>query len=179
MKRYITIKDKTFEEYLSKEAIDTRIAELAAELNRDYAGKNPVFICILNGSFFFAADLLKQFEFECEITFVRLSSYKGLGTSGKVKILLGLTTIIKDRHVVIIEDIVDSGRTISQMLSLIENHETASVKVATLLFKKSALVVDVKPDYVGFVVPNKFLVGYGLDYDENGRNLNELYVLSD
>ncbi|NLJ08152.1 MAG: hypoxanthine phosphoribosyltransferase [Sphingobacteriales bacterium] len=177
MSQTIQIKDKLFGLYLPESKIQERITSLASQLNKEYQDKNPVFISILNGSFFFAADLLKNFNSACEITFVRLASYKGLGSTGKVKILLGLMQNIKDRHVVIIEDIVDSGRTMVQMLGLLENHQAKSIKVATLLLKKEALVEDIEPDYVGFEVPNKFLVGYGLDYDEAGRNLRDLYIL--
>jgi len=173
---HITIKDKDFELYISSDKIQHRIGEMASEINMKIGHKNPVFICVLNGSFFFASDLIKNFNHECEVTFVKLASYLGSGSSGKVKVLVGLSHQIKDRHIVIIEDIIDSGRTMKQMLELLSEHHPASISIVTLLFKESALEEDIHPDYFGFKVENKFLVGYGLDYFEIGRNLNDLYI---
>lgn len=176
MQKKILIRDKLFNVYIRGEAIQERIKELSAKINNDYSGKTPVFIAILNGSFFFAADLLKNIEIDCELSFVKLASYQGVNSSGSVKILIGLMKSIENRDVVIIEDIIDSGKTITRMLKLLEEEKPSSIKVISLLFKREALSFSYEPDYIGFEVENKFLVGYGLDYDELGRNLPDLYL---
>ncbi|MBT3302453.1 MAG: hypoxanthine phosphoribosyltransferase [Bacteroidetes bacterium] len=173
----IKVHDKEFEIFIDQETILDRVAELANQINKDYKNREVLFLSILNGSFFFTSDLLKKIKLPCEVSFVKLASYQGLKSSGKIKVLIGLMKSLKDKHVVILEDIVDSGKTMTQMLSSLSEHEPESIKIATLLFKKEALVEDIKPDYVGFEVPDKFLVGYGLDYNEHGRNHPALYTL--
>lgn len=173
----IKVLDKTFETYLSAETIQNRITEIAKEINEDYAGKKPVFLAILNGSFMFASDLFKQITIEAEITFVKLASYEGTTTTGKVKQAIGLNTDLKDRHVIIIEDIVDTGHTMAQFLPELEKSHPASIKLAVFLHKPEATLVPITIDYCCFSIPNKFVLGYGLDYDQLGRNLPELYQL--
>jgi hypoxanthine phosphoribosyltransferase len=150
---------------------------LAAELNRDYAGKRPLFIAILNGSFMFAADLFKAVTIEAEICFIKLASYKGTKSTGNVITSIGLDEPLNGRHVVIVEDIVDTGKTLHEFLPQLFNQQPASLKIAALLHKPEALAHPVKIDYLGFNVPNKFLLGYGLDFDGLGRNLKEIYQL--
>jgi hypoxanthine phosphoribosyltransferase len=174
----IRLKDKTFSLYIDETAIGERILELARELTHDYQHKQPLFLAILNGSFIFATDLLKEFSLPCEISFVKLASYSGTSSSGTVDTLIGLSESLKGKDVVIIEDIVDTGRTMKKILHILAEHSPASIKIVTLLFKKAALVEEIAPDYTGFVVDNKFLVGYGLDYDGLGRNLREIYILN-
>jgi hypoxanthine phosphoribosyltransferase len=149
-------------------------------MNKDLEGKNPLFICILNGSFMFASDLMKQITVEnAQITFMRLSSYEGTTTTGKVKKLMGFTEDLKDRTVVLLEDIVDTGITISNTLEQIKDYEAKEVLVATMLFKPDALIRDIRLDYVGKEIPNDFIVGRGLDYDGIGRNLPDIYTVID
>ena len=153
------------------------MARVAAEINRDYEGKNPLFIAILNGAFIFAADLFKQINLEAEICFIKLASYKGVKSTGKVITAIGLDTEIYNRDIIIVEDIVDTGKTLSQFLPTLEHQHPASLKIATLLHKPSATVHAIKIDYLGFTIPDKFVLGYGLDYDGLGRNIKEIYQL--
>ncbi len=162
-----------------KKKIDEQIKSLAADLNRDYAGKKPLFIAILNGSFMFASDLFKEVNIEAEICFIKLASYKGTKSTGNVITSIGLDEPLKDRHVIIIEDIVDTGKTLHEFLPQLFNQQPASLKIAALLHKPEALVYPIKIDYLGFNVPNKFLLGYGLDFDGLGRNLREIYRLQE
>ncbi|MFT4205340.1 MAG: hypoxanthine phosphoribosyltransferase [Chitinophagaceae bacterium] len=175
----IQILDKSFVPYISKETIQTRIGEIAKDISEKYAGKKPVFLAILNGSFMFASDLFKQITIEAEISFVKLISYEGTSSSGTVKKALGLETDLDDRDVIIIEDIVDTGNTMASFIPDLEKSGAASIALATLLHKPEATVRDVKIDYCGFSIPDKFVVGYGLDYDQLGRNLPEIYQLAD
>ena len=173
----IQILDKTFETFIAAEAIQAEIVTLANQLNRDYEGKDVIFISVLNGSFMFAADLFKKITLPCEISFVKVSSYKGTNTSGRVDELIGLNANITGRHVVIIEDIVDTGITIDKIFTLLRSHQPASVKIATLLYKPDAFKGKNEPHYIGFSIPDAFVVGYGLDYNERGRNLEAIYQL--
>ncbi len=176
----LTVLDKTFVPYFSAEKIAARVAEMAAQISADYAGKKPLFLGILNGSFIFAADLFRQLTMEAEISFVKLASYKGVSSTGNVVTAIGLEESLHDRHIVIVEDIVDTGRTMASFLKEVERQGPASVRIATFLSKPDALLVPgLKADYVGFEIPNKFVLGYGLDYDGYGRNTPELYVLED
>lgn len=175
----ITVHDKTFVPYLPETLILEKVKELAAELDKDYAGKKPLFIAILNGSFMFTADLFKYLSIEAEICFIKLASYKGTKSSGQVVTAIGLDTDINDRHVVILEDIIDTGKTMSEFLPQLRNQQPASLKVAVLLHKPDATVFPVNIDYCCFSIPNKFVLGYGLDYDGLGRNIRELYQLSE
>jgi hypoxanthine phosphoribosyltransferase len=173
----IQVLDKTFEPYLKEAAIQEKITELAAQLNKDYAGKRPLFLSILNGSFLFTADLFKQITIEAEVSFIKLASYKGTSSTGNVITAIGLDTNVKDRHIVILEDIIDTGKTLHHYLPQLDSMQPASVKIAVLLNKKEALQYPVKVDYACFDIPNKFVVGYGLDYDGLGRNSKDIYQL--
>ncbi len=173
----IQVNGKSFQPYLTAEEINKQIKRIAAEINSDYAGKRPLFIAILNGSFMFASDLFKELSVEAEICFIKLASYKGTRSTGHVITSIGLDESLKDRHVVIIEDIVDTGKTLSEFLPQLTDQQPASLKIAALLHKPDALVHPLTIDYLGFSVPNKFLLGYGLDFDGLGRNLKEIYQL--
>jgi hypoxanthine phosphoribosyltransferase len=174
----IQIHDKVFVPFISKERIVSRLGELAAQINADYEGKTPLVIGILNGSFVFAADLFRMLTIEAEISFIKLASYKGTSSTGNVVTAIGMEEALKGRHVIIVEDIIDTGKTLSSFLPEIHSRQAASVKIATFLSKPDALQYDVKADYCAFEIDNKFVVGYGLDYDGLGRNIPELYVLA-
>lgn len=173
----IQVLDKTFVPYLEEAVIQTKISELAAQLNKDYAGKRPLFLSILNGSFLFTADLFKQITIEAEVSFIKLASYKGTSSTGNVITAIGLDTKVKDRHIIILEDIIDTGKTLHHYLPQLDSMQPASVKIAVLLDKKEALQYPVNIDYSCFEIPNKFVVGYGLDYDGLGRNSKDIYQL--
>ncbi len=173
----IQVLDKKFQPFLSAAEIQEKVDLLAKEINRDYADKRPLFIAILNGSFMFASDLFKALTIEAEICFIKLASYKGTRSTGNVITSIGLDQSIKGRHVIIVEDIVDTGKTLSEFLPQLHDQQPDSLKIAALLHKPEALVHPLTIDYLGFTVPNKFLVGYGLDYDGLGRNLKEIYQL--
>jgi hypoxanthine phosphoribosyltransferase len=173
----VTIKDKTFIVSIPSTTIQSRIDQMAAEFNVAFKDKNPVFLCVLNGAFLFASEVFKRMNIECEIAFVRVKSYSGTGSTGVVKSVFGISENMSGRTVVIIEDIVDTGHTAVYLLNELNNLHPREVKFATLLFKPAALQHPMKPDYVGFEVPNDFLVGFGLDYDGLGRNLNDIYKL--
>ena len=166
-----------FVPYLTREEIQTRVSFIAEQLNDDYAGKQPLFIAILNGSFIFASDLFKKLHIEAEICFIKLASYKGSRSTGNVVTAIGLDNDIFGRDVVIIEDIVDTGRTLTDFLPQLGHQQPASLKVVSLLHKAEATLFPVPLDYLGFTIPDKFVVGYGLDYDGLGRNIPEIYKL--
>jgi hypoxanthine phosphoribosyltransferase len=175
----VKVHDKTFEIYLSEEAIQKKISELAAAINKDYEGRRPLFIGILNGSFMFAADLFKYLTIDAEISFIKLISYKGTRSTGNVVTSIGLEEGLKGRDVVIVEDIVDTGKTMNEFLPQLRNQQPASLKIAALLHKPEATQFPLTLDYIGFRIPDKFVVGYGLDYDGLGRNLKEIYQLAE
>jgi hypoxanthine phosphoribosyltransferase len=175
----IQVIDKKFKPYLSAAEISTRIKSVAAQINKDYEGKKPIFIAILNGSFMFASDLFKEITVEAEICFIKLASYKGTKSTGNVITSIGLDEPLEGRHVIIIEDIVDTGNTLNKFLPQLYNQQPASLKIAALLHKPEALEHPINIDYLGFSVPNIFLLGFGLDYDGLGRNLAEIYQLTD
>lgn len=174
----VKVKDKEFVISIDSETIQRRIAELAQQIEHDLHGEIPVFISVLNGSVLFATDLFRRITKDAEITFIRVSSYSGTASTGVVKSVVGVKESLEGRHVIIVEDIVDTGDTAVYLVDEIMKHRPASLKFATLLFKPAALRQKVKLDYVGFEVPNDFLVGYGLDYDGLGRNLNDIYKLA-
>ncbi len=175
----LKVHDKHFVPYLPENLIQEKVKELAEQLNRDYAGKKPLFISILNGSFMFSSDLFKYLTIEAEICFIKLASYKGTKSSGQVITAIGLDTDIAGRHIIILEDIIDTGKTMHEFLPQLRNQQPASLKVAILLHKPEATKFEVPIDYCCFSIPNKFVLGYGLDYDGLGRNIRELYQLSE
>lgn len=179
MEPTITLHDKTFAVNIREEQIQQSVIELAKRLDADLEGQTPLFVGVLNGSFMFLADLMKHVTIPCEISFVKLASYEGTSSTGMIKQLVGLNENIKDRTVVIVEDIVDTGNTIEHLQQSLRTQLPKSIKVATLLFKPEAYTKDIPVDYVALSVPNDFLVGYGLDYDGLGRNLKHIYKITE
>lgn len=175
----IKLHDKYFKPFLSHEKIQERISVLASKINTDFKASTPIFIGVLNGSFLFVADLLKNINIPCELTFIKVASYQGTETSGKVKQILGLSRSVEGRDIVILEDIVDTGITIEDIYNQIKKDNPKSIKIASLLFKPKAYNKSIPIDYVGLEVGNEFLVGYGLDYNELGRNLKDLYIITE
>ena len=173
----IQVHDKTFSIYLSEAQLQQRIQELAAAINKDYEGKKVYFIAVLNGSFMFAADMFKYLTVASEICFIKLVSYKGMKSSGDVATTIGLDEDLHNKHVIILEDIIDTGKTMHYFLPKLLHQQPASLKIAALLHKAEMTQYDIPIDYTGFVIPNKFVVGYGLDYDGLGRNYKEIYQL--
>ena len=173
----IQIKDKEFALSIPEEEILKAVKEVGLAINRDLEGTNPLFICVLNGAFMFAGDLMKTINIPCEITFIKLSSYDGLYTSGTVKEIIGLNESVVGRNVVVVEDIVDTGITMEHILSSLKAKGASDIHIATFLQKPDALQKDIKIDYVAMKIPNDFIVGYGLDYDGYGRNLKDIYTV--
>jgi hypoxanthine phosphoribosyltransferase len=171
----VQVHNKTFETYLSEQAIQEKIREMAVKINEDYKNRNPLFIAILNGSFMFASDLFKHLNIQAEICFIKLASYKGMKSSGNIITAIGLDQDVYNRHLIILEDIVDTGKTLSEFLPKLSHQQPASLKIAALLHKPEASVHPIQIDYLGFSIPNKFVVGYGLDYDGLGRNFKEIF----
>lgn len=172
---HIKVHDKEFMPYISSEDIEKQVRRVADEINKDYAGKNPLFIAILNGAFIFAADLFKYLKMDTEICFIKLASYKGVKSTGKVITAIGLDAELFGRDVIIVEDIVDTGKTLNQFLPQLVHQHPASLKIVSLLHKPSASIFPIQIDYLGFTIPDKFVIGYGLDYDGLGRNIKEIY----
>jgi hypoxanthine phosphoribosyltransferase len=175
----IQIHGKIFVPYLSQTEIEQAITKLAEKISEDYAGKSPLFIPILNGAFMFAAELFKRITIPAEICFIKLASYKGTTSSGHVITSIGLDTEVKNKDIIVVEDIVDTGKTLNQFLPQLENMQPASLKIAALLHKPEATTHEIKLDYNCFKIPNKFVVGFGLDYDGLGRNIASLYQLKE
>lgn len=174
----ITLQDKTFRTYIPYAEIDKAISRIAGQLNRDLGNEEkPVFLSILNGSFMFTADLMKKITLNCEITFVKLASYSGTESTGTVRQVLGLCSDIKDRTVIVLEDIVDSGTTITNLLDDLKKRNPKQIKICTLLLKPDAYKADIPIDYACIKIPNDFVVGYGLDYNNLGRQYKDLYVI--
>lgn len=173
----VRILNKTFETSITESEIKKRVKELAARLNKDMEGKNPLFLAVLNGAFIFAADLLREITIPCEISFVKLASYQGTTSTGKVKEVLGVNENLAGRTIVIIEDIVETGRTMKQMIESLGTRNPASVHICSLFVKPEKVEDELTIDYAAFSIPNDFIVGYGLDYDQQGRNLREIYTL--
>lgn len=165
-----------FDLFIPSESIQTRVRQIASAISDDYENKRPLIICVLNGAFAFASDMFMNLSIDAEITFTRLKSYVGTGSSGSVDELLELSDDIRDRHVVVVEDIIDTGRTIKKLIDSIKLKLPASVRVATLLYKPQVCTHDITPDYIGFTIPSKFIIGYGLDIDGLGRNLKDIWV---
>ncbi len=177
--KQVTYNGLTFVPYIDKEKIAARVKEIAADINKDFEGSVPLFICVLNGAFPFASDLFRAVDLDAEIAFIRLKSYEGTGSTGVVKEVLGLSENIKDRNVIVVEDIIDTGNTIVKLVDDLQKMGPASLKIATLLFKPESVKTNVKPDYIGFSIPPKFIIGYGLDLDGLARNLEDIYILKE
>ncbi len=175
----IQVLDKTFELYIDSGRIQSAIRKMADQIQKDLRGKNPLFLCVLNGSFMFAADLLKEFTDPCQISFVKLSSYLGTQTTEEVRTVLGLGEDIRNRDLVVLEDIIDSGITINHLVNDLRQYGPRTIRVATLLLKPDALRGNFVPDYVGIQIPNDFVVGYGLDYNGFGRNTKDIYKIQE
>lgn len=176
----ITLQGLEFEPYITKQQIATQVKRVAAEINEDLDGDDaPLFICVLNGAFIFAADLYREVNLpHSQITFVRYKSYDGMCSTGEMRQLMGLQEDIEGKNVIVIEDIVDTGTTAAELINLLVEHNPKSIKLATLLFKPNSIINQVMPDYVGFNIPSKFIIGYGLDLDGEARNLSDIYILS-
>jgi hypoxanthine phosphoribosyltransferase len=175
----IWVHGRKFSPYIDRYAIRARVEELGKEITRDYAGRQPFFLGVLNGAFMFVSDLVRACDLECEVGFIRLSSYSGMQSSGQVRTLLGVNAEIQDRPIIVVEDIIDSGRTMALLLQDLQKYAPASVEVVSLLSKPDALEVPLDIRLVGFEIPNAFVLGYGLDYDGIGRNLPEIYQLNE
>ena len=175
----ITLKDKTFKKFISYEKISSAIDEVANKINADFEGCTdvPVLLCVLNGSIMFMGELMKRINFDCQTISIKLTSYEGTSTTGKVKQAMGLTSSIEGRRVIVVEDIVDSGNTIVELKEILKEKGTLESKICTLLLKPDAYKKDIKLDYVAMEIPNDFIVGFGLDYDELGRNYKDIYTL--
>jgi hypoxanthine phosphoribosyltransferase len=175
----VLVKDKKFKRYISESALKQRIEELGRQLSEDYAGKNPLFIAVLNGAFMFAADLMREIDIPSEISFIKFTSYHNMHSTGVVDQIIGIEEDLRERHVVVIEDIIDTGITMTEVLAEIKSYHPASVEVVALLIKPQALQRPVSIKYTGFEIEPKFVVGYGLDYDGYGRNLCEILILDE
>lgn len=171
----IQVRDKSFVPFLEPAVLEARIAELARQIDADYAGRQPLLVAVLTGAFIFAAELMKRLTVPCEIAFIRLSSYEGTQTSGQVREVLGLKEDLRNREVILLEDIVDTGHTMAQLLGQVTERKPASVEIATLLHKPTATRIPLHLKYVGFAIEDRFVLGYGLDYDGLGRNLPGVY----
>jgi hypoxanthine phosphoribosyltransferase len=173
----IRVLDKTFRKLISEKELSDRIKVLAEKINNDFAGKEVVFLGILNGAFLFAADLFKHINLKAKISFVKLASYEGTKSSGSIKELIGWNEDIKNKYIIIIEDIVDTGNTLERIVDELVIRKAESIKIATLLFKPDSYTKNIPLDYVGFEIPNEFVIGFGLDYDGYGRNFPSIYTL--
>ena len=175
----INLHDKTFEPFISSDEIDFAIKNMAKQMDDDFFDEVPVFVGVLNGSFMVLSDLMKQYRGMCEVSFVKMASYEGTSSTNDVKQLIGLNQDLEGRTVVVVEDIVDTGNTIEELKAIFKQKKVKHLKIATLFFKPEAYKKDIKIDYIGIRIPNKFIVGYGLDYDGLGRNLPDLFILSE
>lgn len=173
----VKIHDKIFETSIPEEEIKRRVKAVAEQINRDMADKNPLLLAVLNGAFVFAADLMRELTIPCEISFVKLASYQGTTSTGTVKEVIGINENLAGRTVIIVEDIVESGTTMKRMIESLGTRNPASVHICTLLLKPDRLKVDLDIEYVAFRIPNDFILGYGLDYDQQGRQLRDIYTL--
>ena len=173
----IKILDKTFKTFIPESEIQKRVAAVAEKINHDMAGKNPLLLAVLNGSFIFAADLIRYLTIPCEISFVKLASYQGTTSTGKIKEIIGINENLENRDVIIVEDIVDTGNTMKRMLEALGTRNPRSLHICTLLVKPGKLQVPLNIEYCAMEIPNDFIVGYGLDYDQQGRNLRDIYTV--
>ena len=174
--RILTEQNHVFEEWLTPEEIAKDVAQVGKQITVDYVGKEPLFVVVLNGAFVFASDLLRHVDLHCEVTFIRVSSYWGMATTGKLEFIVPLQQVVENRDIIIVEDIVDTGLTIHQLKAHLRAEGAASIRVATMLFKPEKLEYDdAKPDYVGREMTNEFVIGYGLDFDGFRRNLDAIY----
>ena len=173
----VQVRDKRFRISIPEAEIKSRVKALAEQMSKDFAGKNPLFLGVLNGSFIFAADLMREMTIPCEISFVKLASYEGTTSSGKIHEVIGINEDLTGRTIVIVEDIVDTGRTMKRMLEQLGTRNPESVHICTLFLKPSKLEDKIEPEYVAFEIPNDFIVGYGLDYDQAGRRLKDIYAV--
>ena len=179
MDKIIQVKDKRFAVSIPSERIQAEVKRVAEQINKDYEGQSPIFLAVLNGSFVFAADLLREITLPCEVSFVRLASYQGVSTTGTIREIMGLNLDITGRPIIIVEDIVDTGLTMAHMLETLKTHNPSSIDICTLLLKPGKLQVDLDIRYCCLQIPNDFIVGYGLDYDGFGRNTKDIYTLCD
>jgi hypoxanthine phosphoribosyltransferase len=175
----VNLFDKTFEKYISSEVIAKRVKEIAVQMNKDFEGSAPVFLPILNGSFFFASDLLRSIDFPYEVSFVKIASYVGMNSDHSITTLIGADESLAYRNIIIIEDIIDTGRTVFELSNQLKEIPVSDIKIASLIFKPESLKYDVSPDYFGFVASNDFLIGYGLDFDKKGRHYKDIYKLKE
>ncbi|MCR4602338.1 MAG: hypoxanthine phosphoribosyltransferase [Prevotella sp.] len=173
----VKLKDKVFGKFISEEEIKDRVKAVAARISHDMAGKNPLLLGVLNGAFIFAADLMREISIPCEISFVKLASYQGTTSTGTIKEVMGINEDLTGRHVIIVEDIVDTGLTMKRMVETLGTRHPASISICALLVKPDKLQVDLDLRYVALRIPNDFIVGYGLDYDQQGRGLKDIYTL--
>ncbi|MCJ7449814.1 MAG: hypoxanthine phosphoribosyltransferase [Bacteroidales bacterium] len=173
----VRILDKKFRELISEQAIQKRVGEIALQINRDFVGSEVIFVGILNGAFMFAADLFRKIDLTARITFVKLASYQGTSSTGTIMELIGWNEDLVNKNIVVIEDIVDTGATLERIVNELVIRNVAGIKIATMLLKPTAYTRDIPIDYIGFEIPNNFVVGYGLDYNGFGRNLSEVYTL--
>ncbi|MBR0165512.1 MAG: hypoxanthine phosphoribosyltransferase [Prevotella sp.] len=174
----VRVKDKTFRKSIPESEIKARVKAVAQQISKDLEGKNPLFLGVLNGSFIFAADLMREMTIPCEISFVKLASYQGTTSTGKVKEVIGINEDLSGRTIVIVEDIVESGRTMKRMIESLGTRNPESVHICALFFKPDKLKEDLTIDYVAFRIPDDFIVGYGLDYDQQGRELKDVYTIA-
>lgn len=175
----IQLKDKKFRTNIPSEEILKQVNRVAKEISQDYKSKSPLFIVVLNGAFMFASDMMKALDIDCEVSFVKLSSYQGTKSTEKVKEIIGLNQSIDGREIIIVEDIVDTGITMENLLEDLGKMKPKSIRIASLLYKPNSFQKDFKIDYVGFEIPDDFIVGYGLDYDQLGRNLSDIYIITE
>lgn len=173
----IRVKDKTFKTFIPEREILERIKVVADKINQDMADKNPLFLAVLNGSFMFAADLMRMITVPCEISFVKLASYEGTSSTGNVQDLIGLNVPLEGRTVIVLEDIIETGNTLGHLVRTLKERQAADVRICSLLLKPERLKVPLQVDYVVMEIPNDFIVGYGLDYDQQGRNLRDIYTI--
>ena len=174
----ITVLDREFSVYITEDEIQSRITALAEKINEDLKGQDVLFFGVLNGVFLFAADIFRQINLDCQVSFIKLASYDGTSSTGKIKELIGWNEDITGKTVIVLEDIVDTGATLERVIGELKLRKAADIKICTLLFKPEAYTKDIPVDYIGFEIPNNFVVGYGLDYDGYGRNLRAIYKLT-